>query len=138
MADDIRPRFGQIIRKDGLTQPLVFHPTDTPNEFVALSAFDESELTIGEGDTMKVDALGPGQSVIFRKGDEKFSKPNNARVPGPTKEEVPMSDEALKHMEEKKRRDTWQAVGSVIGIIGILTLPAVVAVIYVAAVRFIW
>ena len=134
MPDEpLRPRFGKVVRRDGSEDILVFHPTDTPNEFIALSALDESELTINEGDTMKVDVLGPDQSVIFRKGDGNFSKPNKGALAGPTKEEVPMADET-----PKKKISGWDALGNTLFVIALFTMPATIAVIYVAAVRFIF
>lgn len=69
MSGDVRPRFGQIMRRDGTSEPLVFVPTDKPTVFRALLAGDETPVRLGRGDEVRVDVLGPGQSVTFEAPD---------------------------------------------------------------------
>ena len=65
-ADETRPRFGQILRADGSTAPVVFRQLpDEPTRFEALNAADESPVAVGKGDRLSVDVIGPGQSVVF-------------------------------------------------------------------------
>ncbi len=65
-AEEVRPRFGTLHRRDGSTVPLVFHPTADPAVFVGRYADSEAPVRIEAGERATVDVLGPGQSVIFQ------------------------------------------------------------------------
>lgn len=66
MADQqARPRFGTLTRRDGTTIPLVFHATTEPAVFVGRHADDEQPGMLGPGDTLRVDVIGAGQSVVL-------------------------------------------------------------------------
>lgn len=62
-AEEVRPRFGELRRRDGTSVPLVFHPTDDPLVFVGVLAGSEEPARIQPGDAVTVDVLGAGQSV---------------------------------------------------------------------------
>lgn len=62
----IRPRYGQVQRRDGTVIPIVFHPhPERPDLFVGVHAGDGSAVPFGVGDTMTVDVLGAGQSAAL-------------------------------------------------------------------------
>lgn len=65
MSDPVRPRFGQLSRRNGDTVALVFHETDTPGQFQGLCAGDETEVVIYPGGQLSVDVIGPGQSITL-------------------------------------------------------------------------
>lgn len=68
-GEQVRPRFGHIIRADGSKVLLVFHPTDhDPRTFRGVDAATELPPTFGEGDVLHVDAIGPNQSVVMDDG----------------------------------------------------------------------
>ena len=62
---EVRPRFGEIRRADGTSEPLVFHPTAVPDVFLGRLAGSEEPVRVQAGDGLTVDVLGPGQSVVF-------------------------------------------------------------------------
>lgn len=64
-AVEVRPRFGQLRRRDGTSVPLVFYPTDDPLVFVGRFADSEEPVRLGPGDGATVDVIGPGQAVVF-------------------------------------------------------------------------
>lgn len=68
-AEEVRPRFGALTRRDGTQIPLVFHPTGDPKRFVARYASDEVPVWLEPGDQLRVDVLGPGQSVVLELSD---------------------------------------------------------------------
>jgi hypothetical protein len=111
-----RPRFGQVRRADGTTQALVFYPTDRENEFIALSASDERELVLGDGDTVNFDTLDSGQSVIFRRGDAQWTKGETGRVAGPKKKETVMEE------QNKSSNGWWKGLVALAGIALIVVL----------------
>ena len=66
-VEQVRPRFGQLTGPNGEQLPVVFHPDpDNPNHFVGKLAGNESQATLGEGWSLSVDVIGPGQSIEIR------------------------------------------------------------------------
>lgn len=63
ITEPVRPRFGQLVRADGTTVPLVFQQTDDPTVFVGVHAGTEEPVPFGPGDSLKVDVIGAGQAV---------------------------------------------------------------------------
>lgn len=60
-----RPHLAQITRADGTVEPLAVATTDNPLDF-ELTTLDGGPVTMGEGDQVWVDLIGPGQSVSLR------------------------------------------------------------------------
>jgi hypothetical protein len=61
---EVRPRKGTLIREDGERIPLRFVPTEDADTFLAVTV-DGEAVTLGTGDAITVDMLGPGQAVTF-------------------------------------------------------------------------
>lgn len=62
----VRPRFGTLLRADGQEIPLVFYPSDeNPDVYMGYHAGDESPVMPLPGDSVRVDAHLPGQSIIL-------------------------------------------------------------------------
>lgn len=61
---ETRPSAGQLLRRDGTSVPVRFVPTGDPMVFLAVDR-DGDRVRLHRGDVLKVDVLGPGQSVAI-------------------------------------------------------------------------
>ena len=62
----VRPRYGQLLRANGAAVPLVFHPSgEAPEDYEARYADSYEPVVLEQGDSLSVDQLGEGQSVLF-------------------------------------------------------------------------
>lgn len=60
-----RPRFGYLTHADGTSTPIVFHPGDRPNVFVARYAADERPAIFGPGDHLVIDQCPRGHMIAI-------------------------------------------------------------------------
>ncbi len=59
---EVRPRVGLLVRTDGTREQVRFIPTEDPKMFLAVT-IDGERITIRPEDQLKVDVIGPGQSI---------------------------------------------------------------------------
>lgn len=71
--EEIRPRNGMLLHRDGTSLPIVFVPTEDVLVFLAVTR-DGERVKLDRGDTVHVDTLGPQQSVLVD-GADTWSRP---------------------------------------------------------------
>lgn len=146
--NEVRPRYGVVLRKDGTQEMLVFHPYDDRGTYIALSAKDDTlELVLGDGDLVNVDVVPPSQSILFRRGDGGWVTTEGGRPTGPDRdpkwvmedEDVDAGDvaptfeelekERLMENKEKTPGGWWK---------GLVTLAVVAAIIVLTVAGLNW
>lgn len=113
-AEEFRPRFGHVLRSNGRTQPVYYHPDpEEADAFVALDPADDSEIELYPGDTLHFDRLAPHQSIYVVKTDGEKQR-------GRTK-----NGWRGAKMEEQKQKDPngwWKGLVVLAGICAIVVL----------------
>lgn len=80
IPEELRPRFGKVVRADGTETPIYYHPFEGEGDaFLALDPKTDQPVKLHPGDTIHFDKIGSHQTIMVE-------RPNGAPRRGKTPE----------------------------------------------------